>query len=195
MRASLLPPPRTVWFAGLSWQAVPCRAVPCRAMPCCAVPCCFHQAAATNAISQRWGQPVQQAGSQPQGSWGDALPPAQPQAPGRGQGQPCSSPSAASQRVQAAFASCSQPGTRRQAGSCGLERACWSQRWIYYPASGCRAKVTVTNGLLHACHISSARCGRVLAFPAPGSACGQPALALPARWGWGWTPSVPPPEW
>lgn len=46
---------------------------------------------------------------------------------------------------------------RRQAGSRGLERACWSQPGIYYPASGCRAKVTVTNGLLHACHISSAR--------------------------------------
>lgn len=45
----------------------------------------------------------------------------------------------------------------RQAGSRGLERARWSQPGIYYPASGCRAKVTVTNGLLHACHISSAR--------------------------------------
>lgn len=50
----------------------------------------------------------------------------------------------------------------RQAGSRGLERACWSQPGIYYPASGCRAKVTVTNGLLHACHISSAHCVRLL---------------------------------
>lgn len=46
---------------------------------------------------------------------------------------------------------------RRQAGSRGLERARWSQPGIYYPARGCRAKVTVTNGLLHACHISSER--------------------------------------
>lgn len=51
---------------------------------------------------------------------------------------------------------------RRQAGSRGLERACWSQPGIYYPASGCRAKVTVTNGLLHACHISSAHRVRLL---------------------------------
>lgn len=51
---------------------------------------------------------------------------------------------------------------RRQAGSRGLERARWSQLGIYYPASGCRAKVTVTNGLLHACHISSAHRVRLL---------------------------------
>lgn len=51
---------------------------------------------------------------------------------------------------------------RRQAGSRGLERARWSQPGIYYPASGCRAKVTVTNGLLHACHISSVHRVRLL---------------------------------
>lgn len=61
----------------------------------------------------------------------------------------------------------------RQAGSRGLERARRSQLGIYYPASGCRAKVTVTNGLLHACHISSAHRGRLPALPAPvcGSLC------------------------
>ncbi|XP_030313876.1 uncharacterized protein LOC115598957 [Calypte anna] len=72
---------------------------------------------------------------------------------------------------QEAFASCSQP-SRQQAGSRGLERACRSQLGIYYPASGCRAKVTVTNGLLHACHISSVHRGRLPALPA--LLCGRP---------------------
>lgn len=72
-------------------------------------------------------------------------------------------------RGRDAFTSCSQPSQQRQAGSRGLERACWSQPGIYYPASGCRAKVTVTNGLLHACHISSALGVRLL--------CSQPCCA------------------
>lgn len=88
-----------------------------------------------------------------------------------------------------AFASCSQPSRQRRGGKLGA--VAWNgpagvSSWIYYPASGCRAKVTVTNGLLHACHISSAHRGRLPALPAP--VCGQPAPALPSPGGMGVNP-------
>lgn len=76
---------------------------------------------------------------------------------------------------------------RRQAGSRGLERARWSQPGIYYPASGCRAKVTVTNGLLHACHISSAHRVRL---PRSQPCCAGSLRCVPS---WGGHRDDPPP--